>query len=410
MKWTLSVTELNEYVRLSLAGDPMLRDLTLCGEISGFKRQVSGHWYFTLKDDRSRLNCVFFRQNAQGCAFLPKDGDRVILTGSVGLYTAQGSYQFYTETMKREGQGELFLRFEKLKKKLAAEGLFDQARKRPLPLRPRTVAVVTSRSGAVIHDIARVAGRRDPSVQLVLRPALVQGEGAAEDIARGIREAALLSGAEVLIIGRGGGSMEDLWAFNEETVVRAISDCPIPVISAVGHEVDVTLSDFAADVRAATPSAAAEIAVPDRRKLQEETRGLQARLEGAMEGALLRGRNELHRREKALAALHPAGKLAALKNRQGICVLRMEKAMQGWIRGQMSAVQVLEKRLEALGPRGILERGYAFVTDSGRLVPGVRALGHTAEITFYDGKARVEVTNIREGDPFGSEEKDGSDL
>ena len=410
MKWTLSVSELNEYVRLSLAGDPMLRDLTLSGEISGFKRQVSGHWYFTLKDEKSRISCVFFRQNALGCDFVPRDGDRVVLTGSVGLYTVQGSYQFYTETMKKDGQGELYLRFEALKKKLAAEGLFDQARKRVLPLRPRTVAVVTSRSGAVIHDIARVAGRRDPSVQLVLRPALVQGEGAAEDIARGIREAALLSGADVLIIGRGGGSMEDLWAFNEEIVVRAIAACPIPVISAVGHEVDVTLSDFAADVRAATPSAAAEIAVPDRKKLREETEGLLSRLNGAMESVLLRNRNALHLIEKRLSARHPAQRLAQLRNCREICALRLNKAMEEKLRGLRAGAELLGNRLEALGPRKILQRGYTIVTEGGRPVSSVKNLGESARVTFQDGHAQVQVTQIREGDPFASEEKGERDV
>ncbi|MBQ7305879.1 MAG: exodeoxyribonuclease VII large subunit, partial [Clostridia bacterium] len=227
-EWILAVSDLNEYVRRTLAADPMLRSLRLRGEISNFKRHTSGHWYFTLKDEHSRINCVMFRQNAMRMSLRPMDGMQVILTGSVSLYAEGGQYQFYAENMRPDGLGTLYQQFEALKSKLAAEGLFDAGRKRPLPLRPRKIAVVTSRTGAVLQDIRNVSARRDAGVPLVLLPVQVQGEGAAESIAAAIRKAGTLSGVDVIITGRGGGSMEDLWAFNEEIVARAIAESPIP--------------------------------------------------------------------------------------------------------------------------------------------------------------------------------------
>ncbi len=395
MRWTLSVSELNEYVRVSLAGDPMLRDLSLSGEISGFKRQISGHWYFTLKDEKSRISCVFFRQNNLNCPFSPRDGDRVVLRGSVGLYTAQGSYQFYTDSMKKDGQGELYLRFEALKKKLAAEGLFDEARKRPLPLRPRTVAVVTSRSGAVIHDIARVAGRRDPSVQLVLRPALVQGEGAAEDIARGIREAAQVSGADVLIIGRGGGSLEDLWAFNEEIVVAAVHDCGLPVISAVGHEIDFSLTDFAADLRAPTPSAAAELAVPELSKLQDRLTQSRDRLRSALLHGVERKQDRLELLMHRRGGLVTEQRLQQEQQRLDGCRDALEEGIDRRLQKQRDALVTVNARLRAADPLGALDRGFALVYDhQGAILRRAAdtAVGQGIALRFRDGRVQADVT------------------
>ncbi len=402
MKWQLTVTQLNEYVRRTLASDPMLREITLQGEISGFKKQISGHWYFTLKDETSRVNCVLFRQNTYQVSFEPKDGDQVTLTGSVGLYTAAGSYQFYAEGMQRAGQGELWRRYELLKAKLAAEGLFDPARKRPLPYRPRRIAVVTSRSGAVIHDIKTVAGRRDPSVAIILRPALVQGEGAAKDIAEGIEEAARVAGADLLIVGRGGGSMEDLWAFNEEIVVRAIAACPIPVISAVGHEVDVTLSDFAADVRAATPSAAAEIAVPDREKLREQTAQMVLRLDAAAEGCLLQMGAALQAMRQRLTLCHPAVRIESMKSKCDLLLTAMNRQMENRLLLASAHLKRAADQLNALGPRQALERGYAFVISDGKPAQSLRELGEEALLFFSDGSARVRTIEKKAGDPFGS--------
>ena len=258
-EWVLEVSEVNEYVRQLLQNEPALRKVRLRGEISNFKRHSSGHWYFTLKDERCRIAAVMFRQNAMRMSIRPMDGMSVIVSGQVGLYSEGGSYQITCDSMRPDGIGTLYQQFEALKKRLAAEGLFDEEHKRRLPYRPKKIAVVTSETGAVLHDICMVSRARDPGVPLVLVPVQVQGAGAAESIAQGIRRAAKIPEVEVVIVGRGGGSMEDLWAFNEEIVARAIYDCPIPVISAVGHETDFTIADFVADRRAATPSNAAEM-------------------------------------------------------------------------------------------------------------------------------------------------------
>ncbi|MBQ6232923.1 MAG: exodeoxyribonuclease VII large subunit [Clostridia bacterium] len=406
MSWTLTVSDLNEYVRRSLAGDPMLKDLRLRGEISNFKRHVSGHLYFSLKDEQARIQCVMFRQDAIRLAFTPADGMRVELRGSVSLYTAAGSYQFYAVGMSQDGLGELYQRFEELKRRLMAEGLFDAGRKRPLPLLPRMIGIVTARTGAVIHDIARVAGRRNPGIQLVLRPAQVQGAGAAEDIARGIRELSQIPGIDVLIIGRGGGSLEDLWAFNEEIVVRAVSECPIPVISAVGHETDVTLSDFAADVRAATPSAAAELAVPERAQLQDQLLSLRARALKAAHDTLNRNRTLLAQAETRLALLHPVSRLKEICGREKLLVSELNAAMQAQLKARAARTGQLLARLEALGPEAVLRRGYVIARGtSGRPVTRVADVPEHMQLLFQDGTAQVRTLSTEGGNPFGSSQE-----
>ena len=258
----------------------------------------------------------------------------------------------------------------------------------------------SSKTGAVIHDIARVAGRRDPSVQLILRCSLVQGEGAASDIARGIRECAACSGADVIIVGRGGGPLEDLWAFNEEEVVRAVWECPIPVISAVGHEVDVTLCDLAADVRAATPSAAAEIAVPDRRELKRLVSSYAKRLESELNGKLNECAGRLANAEKRLTALHPKQKIRAAAHANALLALRLENAMKNGIEKRKRRASELDGKLAALGPRQELARGYAVVLSEGKAVTSVCSLKDRAEILMADGRAAVKIESVKEGDPF----------
>ena len=269
----VSVTQLNEYVRRTLASDPMLRGLSLRGEISNFKRHTSGHLYFSLKDENARIACVMFRQHAFGLRMQPRDGMRVVLDGAVSLYAQGGQYQFYAESMRPDGVGDLYLRFEQLKAELEREGLFDPSLKKPLPLLPRTVGVVTSPTGAAVRDIVSVSSRRNPGVHLLLCPASVQGDSAAGEIVRAIKTLDRLPEVDVIIVGRGGGSIEELWAFNEEAVARAIFACRTPVVSAVGHETDFTIADFVADLRAPTPSAAAERAVPVRDDLLAEVEG-----------------------------------------------------------------------------------------------------------------------------------------
>ncbi len=400
MSWRLTVTDLNDYVRRSLAGDPILQDVELRGEISNFKCHVTGHYYFSLKDEQSRIQCVMFRQNTLGMSFRPEDGMRVVLRGSASVYVASGSYQFYAVHMTQEGLGELHLRFEALKKKLLAEGLFDASRKRPLPLLPRIVGIVTARTGAVIHDIARVAGRRNPSVQLLLRPAKVQGEGAPEDVAQGIYELSQVPNVDVIIIGRGGGSIEDLWAFNEEIVVRAIDACPVPIISAVGHEVDVTLSDFAADVRAATPSAAAELAVQERSVLQNTVGEMEARVFKVAYDAVVTRRAALNALEKRLALCHPLALLQKMKAENALCRKRLDAAADKQLAALRARVPALADRLKALGPAAVLERGYAVVLAGDAAVTDIAKVQPDMTLLLKDGRVRVHTLSAERGDPF----------
>ena len=425
-EWILDVSTLNEYVRRALEADPMLHSLRIRGEISNFRPTSSGHWYFTLKDDRSRINCVMFRSSAMRMSFRPQDGMAVILAGRVSLYEATGAYQFYAESMRPEGVGSLYQQFEALKAKLAAEGLFDQSRKRPIPYRPRKIAVVTSRTGAVLHDICRVSAGRDPGVPLVLLPVQVQGEGAAEEIAAAIRRAGTLPGVDVIITGRGGGSIEDLWAFNEEIVARAIADSPIPVISAVGHETDVTIADFAADRRASTPSNAAEIAVPDRSEIMAGLREMRRHLSRSLRESLQMRKLRLMRARTRLTATQPERELselrqralrlharldravqdrvAALAPRQALAQVRLDAAIDGQLRQREETIRRLRTRLTALNPSGVLERGYALVMDGDRVLTTRASANRVDRMTlrFQDGTLNV----TKEKNHGGKEEAD----
>ena len=413
-EWILEVSDLNEYVRAMLNADPALRSVRLRGEISNFKRHSSGHWYFTLKDDRCRISAVMFRQNAMRMSLRPMDGMRVIVSGQVSLYPESGTYQVYCENMRPDGVGTLYQQFEALKQKLQLEGLFDQARKRPLPWRPRKIAVVTSETGAVLHDIRRVAARRDPGVPLVLLPVQVQGVGAAEDIAAAIRRAGKLPDVDVIITGRGGGSMEDLWAFNEEIVARAIAESPIPVISAVGHETDTTIADFVADARASTPSNAAEMAVPDRREIIEGLRDIRRHMTDAMAGLIQERRYDLLTLQRRMEALRPeqklnvlsarAGtlrlrldaamdaKLPVLAHRIGMAGMRLDAAMDKQLSRPQERIERAKARLNALNPSAVLERGYALVLDGDKVVSSANTANEMIHMTlrFRDGSVEVE--------------------
>lgn len=398
----LSVGELNEYVRRSLAADPMLSHTRLKGEISNFKRHTSGHWYFSLKDDTARIDCAMFRQNNISVRLAPRDGMQVVLTGSVGLYPKEGKYQFYAEAMKEDGLGDLFLRFEQLKAKLQKEGLFDASRKRPLPLLPNKVGIVTSRTGAVIRDICHVTWRRHPGMNLTLFPAQVQGEGAAEDIVRGIEALGRMPGISVIIVGRGGGSMEDLWAFNEEIVARAIAACPVPVISAVGHETDFTIADFVADVRASTPSAAAEMAVPVLDDLIFTVEELIRRLLGGAEKTLLQSRQRLLTAVGRLQSLHPRAQVLAAISRADLLTTRLKNAAMAGLTLRESRFNAAQAKLTALGPMQVLKRGYALTLKDGVPVTGVKAIapGDKLQVLFSDGQVLTDALETKEGNPF----------
>ena len=410
----LEVSDLNEYARSILANDSILRHVRLRGEISNFKRHSSGHWYFTLKDERCRIACVMFRQNAMNMSIRPEDGMRVIATGSVSIYPEAGTYQLYAEAMRPEGKGTLFQQFEALKAKLAAQGLFDQSRKRPLPLRPRKIAIVTARTGAVLQDIRRVSGARDPGIPLVLLPVKVQGEGAAEEIAKAIAKAGTLPQVDVLIIGRGGGSMEDLWAFNEEKVARAIAACPVPVISAVGHETDFTISDFVADARASTPSNAAEMAVPDRREMLEALRMQRKRLLKQTENAVQRKRIQLLNLSRRLEGQQPEKRINRIMQQLEGCRQRLQKELENQITSYAPEIAMKKIRLDhamdsalhrkqvrleqaktsltMMDPARVMNRGYAMAVDAtGKLITSVGAVDqHPFTLRFHDGSVNVK--------------------
>ncbi|MDD4134919.1 MAG: exodeoxyribonuclease VII large subunit [Eubacteriales bacterium] len=386
----LSVTDLNEYVRRSLAADPMLQDLTLRGEISNFKRQTSGHLYFSLKDENSRVACVMFRQYAQMLRFHPQDGMMVLLSGSVGLYTASGNYQFYGQAMQKDGVGVLFERFLALKDKLQKEGLFDAARKKPLPLLPRTVGVVTSSTGAVISDILTVVRRRFDNMPVILRPSLVQGEGAADDLRTGLLEIAAQDCVDVIIIGRGGGSLEDLWAFNDEALVRAIAGCEKPVISAVGHETDVTLADFASDMRAPTPSAAAELAVPLKKDLNERVGAalkslyINLQQQAGQKASLM---NEVIGR---LQNCNPAQRIHLAMSQHGALNSRLGAAATMGVQRISAAADSVLSRLKYAGPTLTLERGYTIALSGGHPVIRAKDAPEEMSLVFLDGRVLVK--------------------
>ena len=290
----LSVTQLNEYLKMVLDGDRVLSNVFVRGEISNFKLYSSGHAYFTLKDDAGQLKSVMFRSYCSRLIFKPEDGMRVIAHGRVSVYESSGQYQLYVDDMQPDGAGSLAMRFEQLKRKLAAEGLFDEARKRPLPPMPRRIGVITSPSGAAVHDIINVLGRRFPAAEMILYPSEVQGAQAPAQLISGVEFFSMTGLVDVIILGRGGGSAEDLWAFNDEYLARAVASCSIPVISAVGHESDFTICDFVADRRAPTPSAAAEIAVPDMGEILRGLVSVRTGLQASMQKLIVQERRVLN--------------------------------------------------------------------------------------------------------------------
>ena len=393
----LSVSELNEYARKLLAGDPLLRSLEVSGEISGYKHHYSGHRYFSLKDENARVQCVMFRQNAIGLDFQPADGMKVTVRASASIYPQNGSFQLYVTSMRKAGQGELFARFEALKHKLMAEGLFDPARKREIPVMPRTIGVVTSQTGAAIRDIIHVARRRNPNVGIIVSPCLVQGDGAAADIVRAIERLDRRGACDVMLVGRGGGSIEDLWAFNEEIVARAIASSRIPIISCVGHETDFTIADFVADLRAPTPSAAAELAVPELDKLRASLAGIVSRLANALNSAQRMRRLRLER-VCASSAVSMPERLLLKPRREALSLLsgRLEKALPVRLERERHRLKALEASLRALDPDSVLDRGYAIVRQEGRVVGSIRGIDTAAplQVRLCDGEITADVTSI----------------
>jgi len=398
---TLSVSELNEYARRLLASDPLLRALEVTGEISGYKHHYSGHRYFSLKDENARVQCVMFRQHALGLDFQPADGMRVTVQASASIYPQNGSFQLYVTSMRQAGQGDLFIRFEKLKQKLLAEGLFDPARKREIPAFPRVIGIVTSQTGAAIRDIIHVARRRNPNVGIVLSPCLVQGPEAAADIVRAMDRLNRAKACDVMLVGRGGGSIEDLWAFNEEIVARAIAASPIPVVSCVGHEVDFTISDFVADLRAPTPSAAAELTVPRLDQMKAEVDDMLARLAGALRRGQRLRRLALERAGASGALTAPQRML--IEPRRGAldaAERRLTAAMPVRLERSRHRLDALAASLRALNPSSVMERGYAIVRQGERIVTRTFGVDESVplRVCLSDGELTADITAVTEKD------------
>ena len=396
-----SVSDVNRYLKDLLAGEPLLQGISVRGEISNFKQYPSGHCYFTLKDTNSALKCVMFRNRAQYLRFLPQNGMQVVAGGSIAVYERDGVYQLYVDSLIPEGTGDLALAFEQLKEKLAAEGLFDPARKQPLPAFPKKIGVVTSSAGAVLRDIYRVSKRRWPGIQLVLYPVQVQGEGAAEQIARGIDFFAEEYAVDVIIAGRGGGSMEDLWAFNEEPVVRAIAACPVPLISAVGHETDFTLADFAADVRAATPSQAAELAVPDRSEVMRQVESLTGQLTRQVQRELALRRQRLEGLLNSRVMREPQSMLAERRQRLDFLLAGLQRTAKAELQGKQHKLGLILNRLAAINPVAVMGRGYGIVTKQDKLVSSIQTveIDDELQLTFTDGHVQAKVlAKIGKGD------------
>lgn len=397
----ITVSELNEYARRLLAGDPLLRGLEVTGEISGYKRHYSGHRYFALKDEGARVQCVLFRQNAAALTFEPEDGMQVTVRASASIYPASGSFQLYVSAMRRSGQGDLYFRFERLKQKLLAEGLFDPARKREIPATPRVIGVVTSKTGAAIRDIIHVARRRNPNIGIIVSPCAVQGEGAAADIVRAIERLNRNGECDVMLVGRGGGSIEDLWAFNEECVARAIAASRIPVISCVGHEIDFTIADFVADLRAPTPSAAAELAVPELAQLKAALNAAVERLAGALSAAQGVRRLRLEKLCAAQAISDPGRALIEPRRAQLVQLdSRARLAMPLAAERARHRLAALEASLRALDPESVLDRGYAILRQADRVVASASTVDADLPlcVRLADGdiEARVETVHERE--------------
>lgn len=396
----ISVGQLNRYVKNLLESDRNLAAVYIGGEISNFTNHYkTGHLYMTLKDDTAAVKAVMFKGYASKLAFTPEDGMRVIVRARVSLYEAGGAFQIYIEEMQPDGVGALQIAYEQLKKKLAAEGLFDESRKRPLPPYPTRVGVITSPTGAAVRDVLNVLGRRYPLAQVVFCPVLVQGDGAAPSIVNAIRRFNAAKAADVLIVGRGGGSIEDLWAFNEEMVARAVAASAIPVISAVGHETDFTICDFVADLRAPTPSAAAELAVPDRARLWSQVQMLHSRLTTGCRGVLTaaEARLKLLKDKRCLSAPQYYTEEQAM--RLDYLTRRFASAAQRQLGAADRRLAAAASKLDALSPLKVLGRGYAigYTADGGVLdsVSRVKA-GDNLCLKLTDGTVDCTVTNIRE--------------
>lgn len=439
----LTVKALTKYIKRKFDADPHLRDVYVKGELSNVKIHTTGHIYFTLKDDSARINALMFRSQASQLKFRPEDGMQVFIRGDVNVYEAYGSYQLYVQSMEPDGIGSLFVAFNQLKEKLHKEGLFNPNFKQPIPTFPKAIGVCTATTGAAIRDICTTIKRRFPLAEILIYPTLVQGKGAAQNIAENIRLANEHGYADVLIVGRGGGSIEDLWAFNEETVARAIFESRIPIISAVGHETDTTIADFVADLRAPTPTAAAELAVPNKQELFERILTFQSQLHQMMKSRLVFERNRLNKLQQSYPLSQPDRLYRPFTERLLQCDLNLQRASQiyfmkkknEWAQldaalkyhSPKNAIQYHKKQLEqtsnilirsvfqnlnrkkenylstirtlqALNPLTIMERGFSVTYKENKVVKSISQLNENDEVTIHlqDGKASAKIVEIEE--------------
>ncbi|MDW7651844.1 MAG: exodeoxyribonuclease VII large subunit [Bacillota bacterium] len=391
---TLTVAQLTQYIKNLFAAEPQLNRLRVSGEISNFKHHSSGHMYFTLKDAAASLRCVMFRSSNARLTFKPANGMKVVVGGKISVYERDGQYQLYADTMLPEGVGSLFAAFEELKSKLAAEGLFSPEYKQSLPKLPARIGVVTSPTGAAVRDILTTLTRRFPQAEVLVVPVLVQGPEAPGQIAAAIDFLNGVSGVDVMIIGRGGGSIEELWAFNEEVVARAVFASKIPVVSAVGHETDFTIADFVADVRAATPTAAAEIVAPDYREIVQYLAAAQKRMTTKLAAKLEQDRRYLKRLAASRVLTSPLERVSQYSQTVDNLASRLEARMAYLLQGYTSCVGVMEGKLRALSPEAVLGRGFAICLDNqGNVVRDAAALraGDLLRLHLERGRAIAEV-------------------
>lgn len=388
-----SVGQVNYYIKNMFAQDYALKQICIKGEVSNCKYHTSGHIYFTLKDETGTLACVMFAGNRNGLKFKLEEGQKVLASGSVSVYERDGKYQLYAKAIELDGMGDLYRKFEELKQELAEMGMFDAMYKQEIPTHPRTVGIVTASTGAAIQDIIHVSTRRNPFIQLILYPAQVQGQGAAVSIVRGLK-ALDAYGVDVIIAGRGGGSIEDLWAFNEEIVARAIFDCQTPVISAVGHETDWTIADFVADLRAPTPSAAAELAVGDVRVLMDSMSHYTQRLSQLMQGKTQSFRSLYKQYALRLEHLSPMYLVQQKKQYSMELEERLKSGVEGKIQQKRNALSVYIARMQGLSPLDKLNQGYSYVaTEHGKTLQSVGQIAEGDRIFVHvrDGKVQAKV-------------------
>ncbi len=389
-----SVSQINTYIKHMFASNTLLNHIYVKGEVSNCKYHTSGHIYFTLKDGAAQIACVLFAGRRAGISFRLEDGQNVIVFGSISVYERDGKYQLYADEIRLDGIGRLYEEFEYLKKKLDGEGLFDYNHKKAIPRFVKRVGIVTASTGAALQDICQIARRRNPYVQLVLFPAKVQGEGAAATIVKGIK--ALDGKVDIIIVGRGGGSIEDLWAFNEEIVARAIYNCSTPVISAVGHETDTTIADYVSDLRAPTPSAAAELAVYDFKYLQETLADIHGDMANRMMRRIQENRLLLKQKKLLLERFHPSYQLQQKRLRADELAEKLSAKMKEKIRLKRQKVELAAQRLKGLSPVERLEGGYSVASKDGRVIKEISQVnaGDELAVDVTDGTILTEVKSV----------------